>query len=278
MKDHSQRQRSDDAVRERYDRLASASASPFTEHVHHGYWDGAGDPLAAQVRLIEKLVHFASIPRGARVLDIGCGTGGAARWLAENLGCSVLGISISPVEVAAAIEKARGSGVENLIEFHVADANKMDFPEASFDAVWIVETSEHLVDKRRFLENCARVLKPGGRLALATCLAPAHPMPRQIERLAEVGRVLLTEPLNPLPDYIEWTRVSGFSQIMTKEITDQVAPTWSHLLERTSNEHDDSLGEKLARRQVIKLLTTMKAAYADGAIGYGLLSAVKDKV
>lgn len=274
MKNQSPQIRSQDGVRERYDRLASAAASPFTEHVHHGYWDGAADPFAAQVRLIEKLVQFSGIPRGARVLDIGCGTGGAARWLAENLDCSVFGISISTVEIAAAIKKTRGSGVENLIEFQVADANIMDFPEASFDAVWIMETSEHLVDKCQYFENCARVLKVGGRLALATCLAPAHPTPSQIERLAEVGRVLLTQPLDPLPALIEWTRASGFRQIKTEDITVQVAPTWLHLLEKTSKEHGGSLSDKLARRQFIKLLITMKTAYEESAIEYGLLLAI----
>lgn len=74
------------AVRTRYERLASAPGFPFGEHVHHGYSCEGGDLLGAQRRLIEKLAGFAELPQGARVLDIGCGTGGAARWLVRKLG------------------------------------------------------------------------------------------------------------------------------------------------------------------------------------------------
>lgn len=265
-----------DDVRQRYDQLAGAPGSPFAEHIHHGYWVGTDDLLAAQTKLIEKLAHFAQIPRGAHILDVGCGTGGSASWLAQNLSCSVLGMSISEKEIALARSKARTSESKALLEFRVGDANKMDFPEASFEAVWILETSEHLSDKRRFLGDCARVLKSGGRLALGTCLAPTHPTAQQTERLAEVSRVLLTEPLGALPDYVAWTRANGFDQIETEEITDEVAPTWGHLLERMREERENSLGDKLARRQIIKLLTTMKAAYAARAIDYALLSASRN--
>lgn len=264
------------AVRQRYDRLASVPASSFAEHVHHGYWLGAGDLAAAQTKLIEELARFARIPRGARVLDIGCGTGGSARWLVENLSCSVLGISISPVEIANATAKASAAGMHEQVKFRVGDANNLDFPEASFDAVWIVETSEHVSDRRHFFETCARLLASGGRIAIATCVSPAQPTPPQIKRLGTVRRVLLTEPLSTLAEYVDWMRARGFDQIQTKEITDRVAPTWSYLLQELRKERDHSLDDKMAQREMFKLLTTMKTAYADGAIGYALLSAGKD--
>lgn len=276
MRGHRERRQSNDAVRERYDRLASAPASPFTEHVHHGYWAGASDLLTAQTKLIEKLARFARIPRGARVLDIGCGTGGAARWLAENLGCSVLGISISPVEIAIATGKARAAGAENLIEFCVRDANKMDFLEASFDAVWILETSEHLADKRRFFEGCARVLKSGGRLALAACTATEKPRARQTELLSEVRKVLLTEPLATLPGYTAWISESGFEQIKTEDMTGQVAETWSRISDLLRKQSRSSSGNRGDEREMIKLLAAMRAAYAENAMSYGILSAQKN--
>ncbi|MEO5856466.1 MAG: methyltransferase domain-containing protein [Chthoniobacterales bacterium] len=120
-------------MRQRYDRLTQAPAEFFGEHVHHGYWIEARDILAAQRALIAKLADFAGVARAARVLDVGCATGGSARWLAQNLDCSVLGISISEKEIAAATNKARVAGLADRLEFRVMDATQLapDIRDAS---------------------------------------------------------------------------------------------------------------------------------------------------
>jgi MPBQ/MSBQ methyltransferase len=48
------------------------------------------------------------------------------------------------------------------------DALKMDFPDNTFDIVWACESGEHMPDKKRYVEEMARVLKPGGRIVIAT--------------------------------------------------------------------------------------------------------------
>lgn len=48
------------------------------------------------------------------------------------------------------------------------DALSMDYPDASFDFVWACESGEHMPDKKRYVEEMARVLKPGGRMVVAT--------------------------------------------------------------------------------------------------------------
>jgi tocopherol O-methyltransferase len=60
----------------------------------------------AQIQLMERLAERAGIPRGARVLDIGCGLGGSAMWLAEQFDCDVTGITISSVQARMAASKA----------------------------------------------------------------------------------------------------------------------------------------------------------------------------
>jgi tocopherol O-methyltransferase len=159
-----------DTVREHYDRLSFFYSSLWGEHIHHGYWENAETTSAAQIKLVERLASLAGIRPGQRVLDVGCGLGGSTWWLARNLNCSVLGLNISPVQVAMATEKALEEGLESRTEFKLLDANHLDVPGESFDAVWVIECSEHLTDKARFISDCARVLKKGGRLALCAWL------------------------------------------------------------------------------------------------------------
>jgi MPBQ/MSBQ methyltransferase len=99
------------------------------------------------------------------VLDVGCGIGGSARILARDYGFDVLGISISPAQIA----RARSLTPPDLshCRFAVMDALAMDLADGSFDAVWSVEAGPHMPDKQRYADELLRVLRLGGRLAVA---------------------------------------------------------------------------------------------------------------
>ena len=72
---------------------------------------------------MERLAERAGVPRGARVLDIGCGLGGSAMWLADQFECEVTGITISPVQARMAAAKAKSRGLARRVHFQVQDAN-----------------------------------------------------------------------------------------------------------------------------------------------------------
>ena len=265
-----------EAIRDRYDRLTSGLDSIFGDHIHHGFWDRAATVAEAQCRLIERVAAQARIPPGSRVLDIGCGTGGSSRWLADTLDCSVFGITISPVEVGIAKEKARAAGLSTRMQFEVMDANQLHLPPSSFDAVWVVETSEHLQDKRQFMETCARLLKPAGVLALSACVAIAEPTERQSELLAKVCRVLLLPSLATLAQYREWIRVADLSDVQAEDVTAHISETWSRYSEAfrtTYNQRPAPKEGESEMRKFVELLTTMRAAYAQDALHYGILTA-----
>src|ERR1051325_7940480 len=85
-------------VRKHYDRPSHFYRILWGEHLHHGYWENGESIERAQIKLIEQLAAQAAIQRGAQVLDIGCGLGGSALWLAEKYDCRVTGFTISPVQ------------------------------------------------------------------------------------------------------------------------------------------------------------------------------------
>ena len=144
------------------------------EHIHLGHY---GDPPApvgsidfreAKEAFVHALVRWSGLdqlPPGSRILDVGCGIGGSARILAKDYGFEVLGISISPAQVARA-QKLTPPELSHC-RFAVMDAMALELPDAAFDAVWSVEASPHMPDKQRYADELLRVLKPGGQVAVA---------------------------------------------------------------------------------------------------------------
>lgn len=108
------------------------------------------------------LAELAQIPSGSRVLDVGSGLGGPARFLAATYGCDVTGIDLTPEFCAVANELSRLTGLANRTRFQVGDALELPFTEGHFDVVWTIQMQMNIQDKRRLYAGFVRVLKPGG--------------------------------------------------------------------------------------------------------------------
>ena len=100
---------------------------------------------------------------------IGCGIGGTSRYLAKKFGegSEVLGITLSPKQVARATSLAEQQQLKNA-KFQVMEALEMSLPDNTFDLVWACESGEHMPDKKKYVEEMTRVLKPGGKIVIAT--------------------------------------------------------------------------------------------------------------
>ncbi len=140
------------------------------DHIHLGFYEKPRlkkDFRKAKIDFVHELVDWSGLnklPRGSRVLDVGCGIGGSARILSDDYGFDVVGISISPEQIKRANELTTNN---NFCRFEVMNALDLQFPKGSFDGVWSVEAGPHIPDKQKFADEMLRVLRPGGVLAIA---------------------------------------------------------------------------------------------------------------
>lgn len=115
----------------------------------------------------EELASALEIAAGHHLLDVGCGIGGPARYLADRFGCRVTGIDLTTefCELARHVTQALGLGDRVTIE--QGDALAMPFADASFDGAYSMNVSMNIADKRGFYAEIHRVLRPGGWLVLS---------------------------------------------------------------------------------------------------------------
>jgi tocopherol O-methyltransferase len=275
-------------IQQFYDASSQLWEQIWGEHMHHGYYGKAGsykiDRRQAQIDLIEELLAWAKVTNAENIIDVGCGIGGSTLYLAQKLNAQATGITLSPTQAVRATERAQEFKLEDKVQFKVADALNIPFEDNNFDLVWSLESGEHMPDKTKFLQECYRVLKPGGTLILATwCHRPTNSLAGELtadekRHLEEIYRVYRLPYVISLPEYEAIALKScGFKNLRADDWSMAVAPFWDTVI--------DSAFEPKA---IIGLLqsgwTTIEAAlslglmsrgYQRGLVRFGLLCGSK---
>jgi tocopherol O-methyltransferase len=265
-------------VRKHYDRLSFLYRAFWGEHLHHGYWNGNESISQAQLQLMEELARRAAIARGATVLDIGCGVGGSALWLAQQFDCRVTGMTISPVQARMAARKAGALGLSSQLRFLVQEVNHWQPEASSVDVVWIMESSEHFPNKKEFFARCASALKPGGTLAVCAWLRRDGAMQDGEEQLlATIAEAMMSASLDSLSSYRQWMRDAGLTVTVADDITRHVEATWAHCSRIAANPAFKFLARFTGAptRRFVNAFPLMEKAYSSGAMAFGLFAAKK---
>ena len=174
--------------------------------------------------------------------------------------------------------KRRRAGWSGSARFEVKDANGWQPEPASFDVVWIMESSEHFPDKKHFFERCALALKPGGTLAVCAWLRRDGPMPPGEQKLvATIAEAMMSASLDSLSSYGDWMRDAGLTVTAAEDITRHVEPTWAHCARIGANPALRFLVRFTGgpTRRFVKAFPLMQEAYASGAMAFGLFVAKK---
>ena len=205
------------------------------DHVHLGFYEDERmkkDFRIAKIDLVHELVHWSGLnklPRGSRILDVGCGIGGSARILASEYGFDVLGISISPAQIKRANQL---TSKDLLCRFQTMDALDLKIENGHFDAVWSVEAGPHMPNKQLYADEMLRVLRPDGVLAVADWnVRQDSDLP-----MTKIERLILNQLLNQWA-HPEFSSIEGFKRnllesdfsgglVETSNWSKQTTPSW----------------------------------------------------
>lgn len=160
----------------------------------------------------KRLIEILAIKAGDRVLDVGCGTGRLACWIAECVGPNGIVAGIDPLAQRIAIARDRNRD----IHFEVGSAEDLScFPDKSFDVVSLNAVFHWIEDKPKALAEICRVLRPGGRLGVTTT-------PKEL-RLAGTLSVVCASVLTQAP-YAEAIQPAGL-EVLDRHVTTTEALT-----------------------------------------------------
>jgi len=266
------------AVAAHYDELDAAYRELWGEHVHHGLWrTGRENVCEATAALTRLVADHAAIGPGADVCDVGCGYGGTARLLARERCARVIGFTLSPAQAAWAAEQGGGP------RYTVGSWLDNDLKPESADAVIAIESIAHMAEKGRAMAEAARVLRPGGRLAVVDWLAAPAPGPLATRLLLEpICREGRLPSLGSAPEYAALMRAAGLEVDRVHDLSRHVWPTWpivaGRALRRLATDpafRRWALDPANGQRDFVILIGRLLAGFATRSFRLGLISARK---
>jgi SAM-dependent methyltransferase len=112
-----------------------------------------------------ELANAAELESSTRILDLGCGIGGPARYLAATFGCKVTAVDLSPSFIDAASYLTARCGLSDRVTYRVCDALHLPFEDAAFEVVFLQHVAMNIENRSALYTEVRRVLAPGGRFA-----------------------------------------------------------------------------------------------------------------
>jgi arsenite methyltransferase len=128
----------------------------------------------------EELIGLCHIEKDKYVLEVGCGVGLTACYIARKYGCRIVGVDISEKMIERSKERAGREGVEDRVEFRVADVQDLPFEDGLFDVVIGESITVFPEDKQKAVSEYVRVTKPGGYVGLNETTWLKTPVPMEL--------------------------------------------------------------------------------------------------
>lgn len=242
------------------------------EDIHIGLYEKEGESiLDASRRSVEKLdSYLPPLVKSSRVLDLGAGYGGAARFLAEKHGCQVSCLNLSEIQNQRNREINQKRELSRLVEVHDGNFEDVPFADDTFDVVWSQESFLHSGDRARAIEEAARVLKPGGLFIFTD---PMQKEGAPTEALKPVLERIHLDSMGTVQFYEDTAKEYGLEKVDFVDLSEHLPKHYGSVLKEIESREAEAIeasGQEYVDRMKTGLNHWIKAG-GDGHLQWGIL-------
>jgi sarcosine/dimethylglycine N-methyltransferase len=236
------------------------------EDIHVGWYQSDSEPiLDASHRTVEKMVEkLPQLTANSRVIDIGAGYGGSARYLAKTFGCQVECLNISEKENDKNIQKNKEQGLDHLINVYQGNFEEIPYDSESFDVVWCQDSILHSGNKKAVFEEVARVLKPGAHFIFTD--------PMQVDNCPDgvldpvLNRIHL-DSMGSVGKYREFAKELGLQEVEVEEQAELLPTHYGRVLEELKK-NENQLQDKVSADYIERMKEGLGHWVEKGNKGY----------
>lgn len=249
------------------------------ENIHIGIYETPEQSIqAASQNAISKMIKILpTIKKGDRILDLGSGYGGAARYLVEKFGCKVECLNISELQNKRNEALTKKAGLEDKIKITQGKFEELPYDRESFDLVWSQDALLHSDDKLKVFREVKRVLNSSGRFIFSDPMQ-SNNCPDDV-----LKKILSRLDLKELGSFKKYKRIAqraDLEQVYLREMSDQLATHYTKVLQNLND-----MWDKLIVKSDKEFLENEKQSLADwidashkGCLNWGILQFQKRNV
>jgi len=229
-----------DKAQEYYDSL-SADEFYFKiwggEHIHVGIYHEPDESIKeASPRIVHKMAGKLNINDKTKVLDLGSGYGGAARYLTKTYNCEVTCLNLSETQNEKNEKFNKDQGLDDNITIVEGSFEDIPFPNGSYDVIWSQDAIVHSANRERVIEEVDRVLKDDGEF-IFTDLMQAYDCPKEV--LKPVLDRIHLDSLGSFGFYVEQALKLGLQSAQVLDLSDHLTTHYRRVKEETQKRYDE---------------------------------------
>ncbi len=245
------------------------------EHIHVGIYNYNNEPIkVASQRIVPKMAAELNLDVFKKVLDLGSGYGGSARYLAKNFGCHVTCLNLSERQNERNEQFNIERGLDQLIDVVDGSFEEIPFPDNSFNVVWSQDAMVHSANRDQVVAEAYRVLKPGGHF-IFTDLMQSEDVPKGV--LGPVLDRIHLDSLGSFKFYWAEARKIGFELISIHNMSQHLVTHYDRVRQETEKQYEDITdlcGKEYIDRMLEGLNHWVKAG-SQGYLNWGILHFTK---
>jgi sarcosine/dimethylglycine N-methyltransferase len=236
------------------------------EDIHVGIYDYVGEPIFdASRRTVQRMAHMVGpIDKTTRIVDVGAGYGGSARYLAATYGCHVTCLNLSEAQNERNRRMNQEQGLADLIEVTDGSFEEMPYDDTSFDVAWSQDAFLHSGNRQLVLQEVRRVLKPGGSLIFTDPMqsddCPSGVLQPVLDRIH-------LDTLGSYAFYRQAAREVGFEEVEVVDLSSHLPRHYGRVREELQSRYDE-LTTVISKSYIDRMLTGLGHWVAKGEEGY----------